>query len=164
MSNDLAHKPRVWVVRAVRGTRTRDFIARRYIIGWEPFDIDMSSVETRAEIEKIYRRLCPNDSNQRVGNIVSQLNDFLLQMQIDDYIIALDLNRGFYYGIVSSGLFFFEQETRRKVDWIGGPLRKDDLPLIAWYNQRAVFEVGRTDQRNEFFKLIGRDDLIENVS
>lgn len=172
MSNDQVHKPKVWLVRAKKGKLTGDFVSKGYVIGWEPRKVDMSSVGTRAEIEKIYRRLYPKDSNHRVGNIVSQLEIFLLKMQIGDYIITLGLNRDFFYGIVSSGLFFFEQETRpetrREVDWIGGPLRMDDPTSMTWYNRhnrRTVSEVkgtnhDGTNRRNEFFKLIGRDDLV----
>ena len=146
--------PKVWVVCADQSRLTGDFISKRYFIGWEPRKVDMSSVKTREEIVDIY------------DGLASQLENFLLKMEPGDYVITPSGKRDFFYCTVGKrGLFFSsnDRETRREAHWIGGPLPKDALSSIPWNNQRSVFEVGRTDQRNEFLKLIGRNDLIENA-
>ena len=146
--------PKVWVVCADQARLAGDFISKGYIVGWEPHKVDMSSITTRKEIVDIYDGLIP------------QLEVFLLKMQPGDYVITPSGKKDFFYCIVGKrGLFFSsnDQETRREAHWIGGPLRKDTASSIPWNNQRPVFEVVRTDQRNEFFNLIGRNDLIENA-
>lgn len=144
--------PKIWVIHAQKGKLTGDFISQGYVIGWEPLKVDMSSIKTRKEKVEIYSEL------------VSQLESFLFEIEPGDYVITPSGKKDFFYCIVR-GLFFSsnDQETRREAHWIGGPLPKDTASSIPWNNQRSVFEVGRTDQRNEFFKLIGRNDLIENA-
>lgn len=161
--DDRQDDPKVWVTRGRSGELTDDFIDRRYIIGWEP-GVDMSSIETRSEIEELYSTLYPEDSPERARNIVPQLENFLLKMKPGDYVMTPGPERDFFYCIVGErGPFFSskDQVNRRDAWWLGGPLQKDDIPSMAWNNQRSVFEVGTTDQRNEFFKLIGRNDLVE---
>ena len=160
--DDRQDDPKVWVTRGRSGELTDDFIDRRYIIGWEP-GVDMSSIETRSEIEELYSTLYPEDSPERARNIVPQLENFLLKMKPGDYVMTPGLERDFFYCIVGErGPFFKDEVNRRDAWWLGGPLQKDDIPSMAWNNQRSVFEVGTRDQRNEFFKLIGRNDLIDD--
>lgn len=170
MSNKEAHEPKVWVVRALGGRWTDDFLTQGCVgINYGLAEVDMSSVGTRAEIKEIYSRVRPNASMGSVANIASQIDSFLLKMELGDYVITPGHNRAFYYGTVADAAPFFLKgasfANRRKVRWVKDPLQREDLPSLAWNIQNTVFEVrgtdrDGTDRRNEFFKLIGRDDLI----
>ena len=166
--DDPQERPKVWVIRAVNGKFTNDFVSKGYVSGWDTRNgDDWTAVKTRAEIEAIYRSVYPDASNNNVAQIVPQIENFVFNMKPGDYIISPGLKKDFYYSVLGkSGVFHSEQSNRRDAHWIGGPLLREELPSMAWSNQRTVFEVkgtGRdgTDRRNEFFKLIGRNDLVE---
>lgn len=166
--DDPQERPKVWVIRAVNGKFTNDFVSKGYVFGWDTRNgDDWTQVKTRAEIEEIYRSVYPDASNNNVSQIVPQIENFVFNMKPGDYIISPGLRKDFYYSVLGKrGSFHFEQSNRRDAHWIGGPLLKEELPSMAWSNQRTVFEVkdtsrDGTDRRNEFFKLIGRNDLVE---
>ena len=168
--DDHQERPKVWVARGVNGKFTSDFVSKGYVGGWDTRNgDDWSQVKTRAEIEEIYRSVYPDASNNNVAQIVPQIENFVFNMKPGDYIISPGLKKDFYYSVLGkSGVFHSEKSNRRDAHWIGGPLLKEELPSMAWSNQRTVFEVkgtsrDGTDLRNEFFKLIGRDDLVSRI-
>ena len=167
--DDPQERPKVWVIRAVNGKFTSDFVSKGYVFGWDTRNgDDWTQVKTRAEIEEIYRSVYPDASNPNVYNIVPQIENFVFNMKPGDYIISPGLKKDFYYSVLGkSGVYHFEQSNRRDAHWIGGPLLREELPSMAWSNQRTVFEVkdtsrDGTDRKNEFFTLIGRDDLVDD--
>ena len=158
----------VWVVRSEYGKYTEHFIRGGYVAaGWIPEE-NLSEIQTRDEIESLYRIAYPNDANRRVGANVYQIKAFLLDIQTGDFVITPPdntewLNYGqvapdgsCYYSSVDDGCPF---PHRRKVNWAEGVIRRSEFSVPFQNAMRASMAVFRVSQRDEFLNKIGRGEL-----
>lgn len=162
--------PNVWCVRAEFGTFTPHFLNGGYVgIGWMP-NIDLSKVQSRDELYPLYKQAHPEDtSNVVIGQQVGQIARFVLEMKPGDFVItpASD-TEWLHYGVVGAEPSYFYTTVndgcpyrhRRCVDWADQRLRRGDRSVPFQNTIRSSLTVFAISRRDEFFKTIGRNDLV----
>lgn len=164
--------PTVWVVRA-RGYEKEwslNFVSQGYVgIDWGMDEVNMSMMTGSDEIESAYRKLHPTiNDNRAIGAIVGQIRNFISDMKKGDYIITPSADdQLLYYGRVTEQNASYSEmspyRNRREMHWSTTQLQRTNLPSFSW-NRRTISEIKGQNQRNEFFTLIGRPDLVEAVT
>ena len=160
----------VFCVRADFGTYTRHFLQGGYAgIGWMP-KIDLSGITSKEELYPLYRQAHPDDtSNIVIGQQVGQIARFLLDIRGGDYIItpAAD-TEWLHYGKVAPDPSYSYATTedgcpyrhRRSVEWAPQRLKRSDFSVPFQNTIRSSLTVFAVSQRDEFFEVIGRKDLV----
>src|ERR1700749_4433299 len=162
--------PNVYCVRAEYETYTRQFIAGGYIaIGWIG-DKDLSKISTRDELYPIYRKAHPSDtSNIVVGQQVGQIARFLLDIKAGDYVITPDADTELLHvGVVDkSPSYFFADDKdgcpfrhRRRVKWLTDAFKRSSFSVPFQNTVRSSLTVFYVSQKENFFEVIGRNDLL----
>ena len=84
--------PRLWIVRGGRNEHAvSEFLAQNRVgIGFGLQDDDLSDHNTKNGIRSIYKERNPSANNQRVGQNVGQIANFILEMQVGDHVIMPD--------------------------------------------------------------------------
>ena len=160
----------VFCVRADFGTYTKHFVEGGYVaIGWMP-DIDLSRITTKEELYPLYRQTYPDDTSKIViGQQVGQIARFLFDIQADDYVItpAADTEWLHYGTLAADPSYFFATGDdgcpylhRRRVAWAKNRLRRGDLSVPFQNTIRSSLAVYAVSQRDEFFEVVGRKDLV----
>jgi len=162
--------PKVYCIRANYGAYTRQFVAGGYAaIGWLG-DEDLSAVHGRDELTSLYRADNPTEtSNNVIGQQVGQIARFLLEVQAGDFILTPDPNpEKLWYGTVSPAPSYFVGDTsdgcpyrhRRRVQWATTAISRYDFSVPLQSTLRSSLTVFEISQRNEFFRAIGKDELV----
>jgi predicted Mrr-cat superfamily restriction endonuclease len=160
----------VFCVRADFGTYTRQFLQGGYAaIGWMP-NTDLSGITGKEQLYPLYRLAHPEDtSNIVIGQQVGQIARFLLDIHGGDFIItpAAD-TEWLHYGKVAPDPSYYHGTTedgcphrhRRSVEWAPQRLKRSDFSVPFQNTIRASLTVFAVAQRDEFFEMIGRRDLV----
>ena len=138
-----ATRPKVWVV---RGGRDEDAVDRfvpqnRVGIGFGMGGVNLSVFANRREIANAYREANVDANNRSVGQNVRQIENFILDMKVGDYVI-MPVGDQIRYGAITSRPYHDPSvgyENSRKVAWYESPIPREqlsDLPL-----RRTVSEV-----------------------
>jgi predicted Mrr-cat superfamily restriction endonuclease len=162
--------PKVYCVRANYGAYTKQFIAGGYAaIGWLKDD-NLSSVHGRDELTNLYKAANPTEtSNNVIGQQVGQIARFLLEIQPGDFIITPDpYPEKLWYGTVAPSPSYFVGSAsdgcpylhRRRVQWSATPIRRYGLSVPLQSTLRSSLTVFEVSQRDEFFRVIGKNDLV----
>ena len=154
----------VWVVRANVGRYTRYFVSGGYIaIGWIP-EGDLSAVDSREELYRIYKSVYPDDSNIVVGQQVGQIARFLLEMSAGDYVITPRADTEWLrFGRISPDPPYYDSNGgdgcpfphRRQVEWDGRQLRRSEFSVPFQNTIRSSLTVFSVERREEFLGKIG---------
>jgi len=116
-----------WIIRAGEGGKYFDDFVKHDVvaIGWQLKDL--KSVESKAVLQQIYRKVYPKDSKATVGINVGQLWTFAKDIEIGDLILTPNpLNRTIYLGKIKSeykyssqslGDLYHSYKHRRKIVW-----------------------------------------------
>ena len=156
---------RIWMVSAERGTYTDTWVKGGYAaVGWLDKQ-DLTSVDSRAEIFRLYALAHPEDSPRRRGANAGQLAGFVLNVQPGDYVMTRcqDPTREYRYGIVENQRLYYAPDDpdlcpfphRRKVQWFENNVVKENLSIPFQRSlsaNRTLFEV---KHREEFLVTIG---------
>lgn len=153
----------VWCIRAEFGTYTRAFIqGGMAAIGWLSDD-DLSDCASRQDLQTLYRRENPHDSNIVVGQQVGQIARFLLEIVPGDIVITPDSNTEFlHHGCVEPGYRFEPGDPscpyphRRVVTWAKEPLLRSGLSVPLQNTMRSSLTVFAVSQVDEILRLVGR--------
>ena len=123
----------------VRGGGDEDAVDRflsqnRVGIGFGVGGVDLSVFANRREIANAYREANVGANNRSVGQNVGQIENFILDMKVGDYVI-MPLGDQIRYGAITSHPYYDPSvgyENRRKVAWYESPIPREqlsDLPL-----------------------------------
>lgn len=157
-------KPEVWQIRAGGNGEASDSFLQGECIGvnYDMNGVDMSGVATRNDVERLYQE---ENTVMNEGR-VNVLTDFLIESNLGDYVIMpSDDKETIHYGRLVSEIPYYEPDqdaffrNRRKVIW-EGKLTKSELPALPVRGQAFRKVAGA---KNEFFKLIGRHDLVDGI-
>lgn len=155
-------KPNVWMVRSNGGEWTPDFLEGKYV-GFDQNlnDVDMSK-RTQEEVKDDVRGALPDYKPQGITNVSRGVTDFLINIEIGDYVVTDDGKRTIHYGILGD-LEYAEGSSpcsnRRNVNWIGD-FNKDVFSGLH-LQQNAIFRLN-SQQEQAMFRAIGRVDLLGN--
>ena len=157
-------KPEVWQIRAGGNGEAADSFLQGECIGvnYDMNGVDMSGVATRNDVERLYQE---ENTVMNEGR-VNVLTDFLIESNLGDYVIMpSDDKETLHYGRLASETPYYEPDqdaffrNRRKMIW-EGKLTKSELPALPVRGQAFRKVAGA---KNEFFKLIGRHDLVDGI-
>jgi len=162
----------VWCVRANSGEYAGHFIRGGYVgIGWREISQDLGSVSTRDELYPIVRSAYPDiHSSIVIGNYVGQIARFLLEIRADDYIItpASDTELLNYCRVKPDPSYFYATADdgcpyrhRRRVAWAEKQIKRLDFSVPFQNTIRSSLSVFAISQRDEFFEIVGRPDLVQ---
>lgn len=104
-----------------------------------------------------------------VGQQVGQIGRFLLEIKARDYVItpAADTEWLHYAAVAPDPSYFYypgddgcPYRHRRRVQWAREPLKRSDFSVPFQSTMRSSLTVFSISQRDEFFKAVGRQDLV----
>lgn len=160
--------PKVWCVRADFGRYAPQFLDGGYMaIGWID-QRDLGTVESREELQKLYRADNPDDTPYVVGQQVGQIARFLLELASGDTIITPDTNTELlHHGVLEqAGEYFYQPDDpqcpyphRRRVKWSKKPLLRSGLSVPLQNTLRSSLTVYAVSQVEEVLQMTGRGDL-----
>ena len=152
-------EPRVWMVRSNSGEWTPDFLDGEYV----GFDQDLNDVEMSKRMDGIkqeVQRAQPNLEPQGVTNVVRGIKDFLMNIEIGDYVVTDDGKQTIHFGILGELKYCQDSSpcsNRRHAHWIGD--FKKEVFHGLHLQQNAIFRLN-DQQGREVFRAIGRPDLL----
>jgi len=160
----------LWCVRAEFGTYAQHFVQGGYVaIGWMK-NTDLSSIQNRDELYPLYKTEHPDDtSNIVIGQQVGQIARFLLEIKAGDYVITPAANTELlHYGQIGSDPSYIYMRKddgcpyphRRRVDWDKEPIKRTGFSVPFQNTIRSSLTVFSISQRDEFYLMIGRKDLV----
>ena len=160
--------PKLWVVRADGGAETQNCVNGGFTgIGWHEIG-DLSDVRDRANVEQQWsERADPEDGPASRGSTVGNLSRFLLEIQIDDWIITPESkSRWLRVGSVTGGYFFAEPGSdpcryahRRTVQWEKQPIDRWELPGRLQDSLKSAITVYMPSYGSDLFAFLGRVEL-----
>lgn len=161
--------PNLYCVRADFGTYTEHFVKGGYAaIGWLDHT-DVSGVKTKDLLYPLYKKEHPQDtSNIVIGQQVGQIARFLFDIQPGDFVVtpAAD-SRWLRYGVMEDAPYGFADGTdgcrflhRRKVKWLDRQIDRTVFSVPLQHTLRSSLTVFSISQKEEFFEVIGRRDLV----
>ena len=154
----------VWVIRADYGKYTGHFVDGAYVGAAWLREVDLSKVETKAELTAMYRQARPNHASNQVGANVGQLWLFL-EMEVGDYVITPCADsQWLYYGIVMDVPYYYAPNHPDGCDF---PHRRP----VAWARRR----INRSDFSDTFqntlkftakmaFVIKNQEEFLEKVA
>lgn len=165
---------KLWCVRAEFGLYTQAFINGGYVaIGWLN-QTNLSNITSKEELYPLYKQAYPEDkSNLVIGQQVGQIARFLLEMQVGDFVITPAANTDLlFYGelapepsfIYAAGDDGCPYRNRRRVVWNPKQIHRSRLSVPFQNTIRAARAVFSISHQDEFFKMIGKTDLVSPVT
>ena len=154
----------IWMVSAEFGTYTNTWVEGGYAaVGWLPGE-DLTPVDSRDEVFRLYREAHPNDTPHVVGANAGQLASFILKVQPGDYVMTRcePPTRKYRYGIVVEAPLYYAPKDpdgcpfphRRKVKWSEQPIIKEDLSIPLKRNLSAARTLFEVRYMEEFLAVI----------
>ena len=152
---------RFWFVTAgeksfkINEFRENNFVA----IGWNYEDWHG---KTKDEIKSLYVQHRQDDSPQEIGQAVSQINLFVNEIQIGDFICSSDkINREFIIGRCTSDYYISDSKDNtenqykncRDVEWICNIEQIDVSPDVKVISPKSVYEL-KDATKEELFKFL----------
>lgn len=123
--------------------RMREFINDKIIaIGWP--EVGSLEGKTKDDIKRELTNHPLNYSPDQLGAATSTVNKFVNEMRENDIVVVPDGNNIFFCKI--KGDYYYDQTKssrtvgyphQRKVEWIKGPVRRDDIPEALRQSLRA---------------------------
>ncbi len=177
MTNSHIKPPSLYVVRCNYGQYSPQFINGGYVaIGWLD-EIDLSKIEKRDEIYPLYEEYHEEKNSLVLGQQVGQINRFLFEIQIGDYIISQSVNSDhIHYGIIQSSYYYEPNSTdgcpfphRKKVKWVN-EIPRNSFSVPFQNTIRSSLTVFKVSQLQNFFSVIGeskyltKNETTENVN
>lgn len=110
-------------------------------IGWEDFG-DLSGINTRSELKRLYKKIRPEASAGRMRNHVGQILLFIKKAEIGDTVaVPLKTTRRVAVGKISSGYEFrrdlgADMQHTRRVEW-----KRTDVPRTS-FDQDLLYSFG----------------------
>lgn len=117
-------------------------------IGWSGLG-DLSAINTKQELDDLYKLKNPSDSNQRKGANVSQIWMFIDTMKIGDYVVYFDGSTAHFGKVIGNYEYIEDMPNQssdyvnnRKVEWIKD-IAYNDLPkeYRNLYTYRSIFKL-----------------------
>ncbi len=123
--------PNVWIVRGGRDEHAVDqFLSQNRVgIGFGLGGLNLSVLSTRREIEKAYREANPDANNLRVGQNAGQIKNFIIDMNVGDYVM-MPVGEHIRYGAVTSRPYHDPDviyENSRAIVWYEDPIPRKSL-------------------------------------
>ena len=127
-NDEIIKENKMWFVSAgENGVKINSFEKNNFVaIGW--FSSDLNNKD-KNEIDSLYSEQYSNEDNRKKGQAVSQINLFVNEIEIGDYIISSDSsNRSYLIGKCTSDYYFSEKKDDdinnqykhcRDVKWLG---------------------------------------------
>lgn len=161
--------PNLFCVRADFGTYTEPFVKGGYAaIGWLDHT-DVTGVTTKDQLYPLYKKEHPQDtSNIVIGQQVGQIARFLFDIQPGDFVVtpAAD-SRWLRYGVMEDAPYAFGDGKdgcrflhRRQVKWTDKRIDRTVFSVPLQNTLRSSLTVFAISQKEEFFEVIGRSDLV----
>ena len=154
---------KVWVVPGGRGDETvEQSLSNKHIgIGLRLQHIDLSSMKTEDEITAAYTNLNAGKlSKPTIREYKPQVVRFVLNMNVDDYVLMPDTDgERVYFGVIESKLYFESESDYgncRKVAWRSETLNRSKLPSFP--DGRVRISEADESLQAEFFELIEEYD------
>lgn len=122
-------------------------------VGWKDVP-DLSDVDSRDELSRLYRRLHPEKSIQHVTNVVAQLWAIRASIQVDDWVVVpLKSQQAFAIGKISSGYEYRKDlgdniRHTRRVRWVSKSMPRGDFDQDLLYSFRAAMSVCQVRRNN----------------
>ncbi len=160
--------PNLYCVRANYGIYTNQFLKGGYVgIGWFSKK-NISNVQTKEDIQKLYREEYPDDTNQNViGQQVGQISRFIFDIKKGDYVVTPARETEYiYWGIIESDYYFDDKDDdcpyhhRKKVKWNKIPLQRSQFSVPFQNIIRSSLTVYRISLASNFFEVIGKKEFI----
>ena len=149
---------RLWIVRAgARGERELAAIEQGNLLPGFPTVGDLSRKDSRDAILDHLQEVLPNDSVNRLRNYAAQLNQFVNQIAIGDYVVMpRKLTNGVAIGVVK-GTYQFDADSDFR-----------HLRAVEWRNVSVPREIFKQDLRYSFGAFlticeIERNSALERV-
>lgn len=163
------HPPgqRAWLLRGVFEGKSAvpDWIENSYVaIGWPELG-ELPDGLTREELTKRMGQTYPDHSLGRLRNSVGNVDRFLNQMAIGDFVVTPD-GSDVYVGLVNSEPYWVSSAggrrdlRRRSVEWANAerPLQREEVSEAAYSKMRTLLTVTEiTDLLAEFAAAVGLD-------
>lgn len=153
---------KMWFVAAGEGSVKSDlFLNNDFVaIGWQLGDL---SGKDKDEIQLKYKEIYRNDSEKSIGQNVSQIDKFINEIRVGDYIISSDSSKGEYlFGRCTSDYYFsnekdtdinYNYEHCRDVEWLMKIEQKIFPTELKSFNQpKSVFEI-KNNVKQEFLSF-----------
>ena len=155
-------RPKVWLVRGGREERSvGEFLSQERVgIGFGLEEVDLSALKSRAAIRDAYLECNPDASNASVGQNVSQVSDFGLEMKVGEYVMMPAGSR-IHYGAIGSTPYNDPEvsyRNSRRVVWYEEPILRDCLSDLP---RRKTVAPVKDQLEDEFFKSISDSATIE---
>lgn len=109
--------------------------------------LDISNIDSRESLWKLYRELHSGKTSQHVSSVVAQIWAFRARMQIDDWVVVpLKTQRAFAVGRVASGYEYRtdlgdELKHTRRVKWVSTAVPRSVFDQDLLYSLRAAMTV-----------------------
>ncbi|MBI5648221.1 MAG: restriction endonuclease [Ignavibacteriae bacterium] len=165
----------VWCVRASGGKYTANYLKGGYAgVGADEIPFSLAHITSRDELYPLFKDAYSDVASPVViGLWVGQMGRFLLEIQPGDYIITpAEDTEWFHYGLVQSAplYIYWDGEDgcpyrhRRPVAWANDRKRRSEFSVPFQRTMTSMQSVFSVSQRDEFFQVIGRTDLVTTVS
>ncbi len=130
--HDPSPLPKVWMVRGGQKRHAvQEFLVQNRVgIAFDLQHVDLSTIGTKRELRKVYQEHHPHDSAQSVGQNVSQLDDFVLNVQIGDFVV-MPGDEQTHHGMVISRPYLEKESpytNSRKIRWSDASKQKLLIP------------------------------------
>jgi len=157
--------PSLFCVRASFGSYAEDFFKGPYVsIGWLE-NIDLSQVNDKETITKLYEKKYPEDTSPYViGQQVGQISRFLFDIKPDDYVITpTDDPEYLYWGqIPKDGKYYFDKKPkdncpyqhRKPVKWNKEKLQRSQFSVPFQNSIRSSLTVFNIQDLTSFYEAI----------
>lgn len=123
-------------------------------IGWSGLG-DLSAINTKQELDDLYKLKNPSDSNQRKGANVSQIWMFIDTMKIGDYVVYFDGSTAHFGKVIGNYEYIEDMPNQssdyvnnRKVEWIKDIAYKFDNIRIP--SNMFIYTTMNTSDQNVF--------------
>lgn len=158
---------KVWYIKAgEKAVKLDEFKENNFVaIGWDLGDI---SGKTKNQIKELCNEYYPNNSSKTINNYTHQINAFVNDINVGDYIFSSNREKTeFYLGIITSDYYFSDKKDNnndlkykhcRDVKWLSTIKDKDLSPELIkslpphW----SVIDINYKLKKEflEFFKFI----------
>lgn len=164
---------KMWMVRAgISAYLANEFEERKCVaIGWVQIG-DLTKIETRKELEKLYAQAYPEHSKGKKAMSVGQLARFRFEIEKNDFVLTYNAERRIYLvGKITSDYVYKQNHVNdyshiRMVEWVG-EVSRDKLSTTTKNTIGAIMTLFllNDDARQEFQRLLkGEQRKVEDES